>query len=298
MERQLWLRIVAVLKTVAKPRDVGCCTFTNERVVLVWFWAVVHDRPVSWACQASSWPVYMRKHKLPSSTTMSRRLRSQAVKTLIDEIEKATLRKQEQPSMYWMIDGKPLIISAVTKDRQSGYGRAAGGKAKGYKLHAIVSVDGCYAAWRIAPMNKDERVMARRLVRESPINGYLVGDGNYDSNPLHEVCGAQASIQLVAMPKGGLGKLKRRKKQSLGRQRSLDLLENPNPEFAMQLIRDRDQIERHFANLTSWGGGLSHLPPWARTHRRVHRWVKAKLILNDLKRRSTETTYVESRKML
>ena len=293
MERQLWLKMVAVMDTIVKPRNLGRRTFTNEQIVLVWFWAVVHDRPVSWACEYCNWPIYMRKRKLPDASTMSRRLRTEAVKTLIKSIEKESLRKQDGLTSYWMIDGKPLVISSISKDRQAGYGRAARGKAKGYKLHAIVSTDGCYAAWRVAPMNKDERVIARRLVREACINGYLVGDGNYDSNPLHEVCGEQPDIQLVTPPRGGFGKTKRRKKQSAGRKRSLEMLENPQPEFGRQLLTDRTEIERQFGKLTSWGGGLTHLPPWARTHYRVHRWVQAKLILNSLKRRTIKETYVE-----
>jgi hypothetical protein len=285
VEHQLWKKIVAVMEAVAKPRNLARCTFTNEAIVLVWFWSVVHDRPVSWACKRCNWPVHLRKKKLPSSSTMSRRLRSEAVKTLVYSIEKETVRKPKQPTCYWMIDGKPLTVSAISKDRQAGYGRAARGKAKGYKLHAIVSTDGCYAAWRIAPMNKDERVMARRLVREGPIEGYLIGDGNYDSNPLHKVCGEQPNLQLITPPRGGCGKTKRRRRQSPGRQRSLELQENPQPDFADQLLFDRNEIERQFGKLTSWGGGLTHLPPWARTHRRVFRWVQAKLILNSLKRR-------------
>ena len=281
------------MKAVAKPRNIGRCTFTNEDITLVWFWSVLHDRPVSWACKRCNWPIHLRRRELPSSSTMSRRLRSKAVKTLVYTIEEETVRKQGQPSCYWMIDGKPLVVSAISKDRQAGYGRAARGKAKGYKLHAIVSTDGCYAAWRIAPMNKDERVMARRLVREGRIEGYLVGDGNYDSNLLHKVCGERSNVQLVTPPRGGCGKIKRRKRQSPGRKRSLELQENPQPDFARRLLFDRNEIERQFGKLTSWGGGLTHLPPWARTHRRVFRWVQAKLILNSLKRRCINETYDE-----
>jgi hypothetical protein len=36
----------------------------------------------------------------------------------------------------------------------------------------------------------------------------------------------------------------------------------------------------------------SHLPPWARTYRRVHRWVQAKLILSRLRQQILSTTYV------
>jgi hypothetical protein len=36
-----------------------------------------------------------------------------------------------------VIDGKPLTVSGVSKDADAGYGRVAGGKAKGYKLYAV-----------------------------------------------------------------------------------------------------------------------------------------------------------------
>ncbi len=65
------------------------------------------------------------------------------------------------------------------------------------------------------------------------------------------------------------------RKQTAGRMRSKAILEDPSPEFGQQLLQQRDDIERFFGNLTNWGGGLHGLPPWARTHRRVHRWVQA-----------------------
>ena len=67
-----------------------------------------------------------------------------------------------------MLDGKPLTIGGCSKDRQAGYGRAAGGKARGYKIHVIYGSDGSIAAWRIAPMNVDERVMAARASFNAP----------------------------------------------------------------------------------------------------------------------------------
>jgi hypothetical protein len=42
--------------------------------------------------------------------------------------------------------------------------------------------------------------------------------------------------------------------------------------------------------LVSWGGGLTGLPAWVRTHRRVHRWVQAKLVLSALKQQLRQTT--------
>lgn len=292
MEHQLWKKILVVMKTINKPRRNTRCTFPVEEIVRVWFWAVLHDRPVSWACDRRNWPLHERRRSLPSSSTMSRRMRFSETQTLIKEIEKQTLRSPGTKPLAWMIDGKPLVISNCSKDKQSGFGRAVGGKGKGYKLHAIVGTDGSFAAWRVAPMNKDERIMARRLIREAEIQGYLLADGGYDSNPLHKLCAERGELQLVTPPRGGLGRPKRDRRQSPGRLRSIALLENPQPEFGHALLHERSAIERTFGNMTSWGGGLTHLPPWARTHRRVHRWVQAKLIINRLKRLSIESTYV------
>ena len=74
------------------------------------------------------------------------------------------LRPQHNMSLAWSMDGKPLMIGGCSKDKQAGYGRAAGCKAKGYKLHTIAGKQGEIAEWRVAPMNKDERVMGARML--------------------------------------------------------------------------------------------------------------------------------------
>jgi hypothetical protein len=192
-----------------------------------------------------------------------------------------------------MVDGKPLTIGGCSKDRQAGYGRAAGTMAKGYKLHAVFGPNFTVAAWRIAPMNKDERVMARRLLRDADVQGYVLGDGNYDSNDLHDVCLARDNVQFIAPRRYGPARGTGHRRQSPSRLRSMELLEGESP-FGRALFAQRFLIEQSFGHLTNWGGGLNSLPPWVRTHRRVHRWVQAKLILTALKRRLSSTTCVAS----
>jgi len=292
MEDQLWKGILRLLRRIHKPRRRARERFCCEEVVRVWLWAVLHDRPISWATCKANWPIHERRRTLPSSSTMCRRLRSREVVALLAALEEVLCRSHGEKSLVWIIDGKPLMVNGASGDRQTGFGRAHRGNARGYKLHVIQGIDGAIAAWRIAPMNKDERVMARRMLRTANIQGYLLGDANYDSNPLHEVCAQRGELQLVAPLRGGRRVCQfRRRQMSTGRRRALELFDNPNPEFVRDLTLLRDNIERSFANLTNWGGGLTHLPPWIRTHRRVHRWVQAKLILNAIKR-STPTTYV------
>jgi Transposase DDE domain len=291
MEYQLWKAIVAVLATLDKPPKPADCDFSDEDIVKVHYWAVIHDRGMAWACCRRNWPIHRRRFPLPSQGTLSRRLRSPSVIALLNALERRVVAPK-QPGLFWMIDGKPLPISGCSKDRQAGYGRAANSMAKGYKVHAIVDSGGAIAAWRVAPMNKDERVMAQRLVCQAPVQGYLVADSNYDSNKLHQACEARDQLQLVTRRRYGSEHGTGHRKQSAGRLRSIQLTENPMPAFADQLLKDRSQIERCFAHATNWGGGLVCLPPWVRTHRRVHRWVQAKLVLTALRQTEQIRTYV------
>jgi hypothetical protein len=188
---------------------------------------------------------------------MSRRLRTEAVRQLLARIEYRVLAPSRQ-RLLWIVDGKPLIISGCSKDRQAGYGRAVGGKAKGYKIHALVSRDGAVAAWRVAPMNKDERVMAARILKRALIQGYVLADSNYDSNPLHAICDSRGDLQMLVPRRYGPGHGHGHKKQSAGRMRSKEMLESKLSPFGPSIFAQRAAIERYFGQCTSWGGGLTH----------------------------------------
>lgn len=283
MEHQLWKAIVALLPALSKPRKRRSIDYTDHDIVKVYYWAVIHDRPQVWACRKNHWPIHLRRQALPSPGTLSRRLQTPAVVALLDALERRVVAPKE-PGLFWMIDGKSLVIGGNSTDRQAGYGRAANSKAKGYKIHALVGPTGAVAAWRLAPMNKDERVMAERLLKVAPLQGYVVADSNYDSNKLHAVCDRRGNLQLVTRRRYGSAHGTGHRQQSAGRRRSIELTENPFPWFANQLLHDRDDIERRFGQLVNWGGGLTCLPAWVRTHRRVRRWVQAKLVLTALKR--------------
>jgi hypothetical protein len=284
MELELFNSIVQSISQLFKPKRSKNFTFTDLDILKVWFWSVIHDRPVSWATQPRNWAIHLRKHALPTDSTMSRRLRTKSIKEFLKALEQKIIAPKVPHSLVWLIDGKPLTISGCSKDKQAGYGRAAGGKAKGYKLHAIVGKSGGIANWRIAPMNKDERVMAERMLKSTNINGYIMADGNYDSNKLFAMCDEKQNLQMVVPRRFGKNRGLGHRKQSAGRLRSKELLEGPETKFGDDLINQRESIERFYGNLTNWGGGLAGLPSWVRTHRRVHRWVQAKLLLNAIRR--------------
>jgi hypothetical protein len=282
---------VALVRRLGKPRTPTRFDFRDEDLVKVYYGSVIHDRPTCWACRPHHGPIHRRRQPLPSPATMSRRLRSPAVVALLDARERRVTAPKE-PGLFWMIDGKPLPIGGCSKDRHAGYGRSAGGKAKGYKRHALVGSDGSGAAWRVAPMNKDERVMAERLLKAAPpeVVGYVVADANYDANRLHQVCDGRGDGQLVTPRRYGPDKGTGHRQQAAGRLRSIAKTLSPFPAFAKQRRKDRVEVERPFGNRTNWGGGRSCLPAWVRTHRRVRRWVQAKLVLAKLKRDAESTT--------
>jgi hypothetical protein len=172
----------------------------------------------------------------------------------------------------------PLVIGNSSGDRQAGYGRAARGKAKGYKFYAIMDSRGGLDAWRVCPMNVSEKKMARRLIRDVPGPGYLIGDGEYDDAALYALA-AQQQCQLLAPKRAGKGMGHRR--QRAERLRGIELQQHA---FGQGLLHDRAAIDRFFGSWNSSFCGIKHLPPWVRTHRRVHRWVQAKLIIHYVRR--------------
>src|SRR6516165_2232706 len=215
MEHQLWKVIVALLWSLNQRRGRTCSRFSDQEIVQVYYWSVIWDRPTAWACQRRNWPVYLRQRPVPSPATMSRRLRTESVIALLNELEQRVTAPKE-PGLFWMIDGKPLPIGGCSKDRQAGYGKAAGTKAKGYKVHTLASDEGSLAQWRVAPMNQDERVMAERLVKAAPpeVAGYVLADANFDSNRLHQACDDRGDLQLVAPRRYGPGNGTGHKKQT------------------------------------------------------------------------------------
>lgn len=293
MERELLKLIVSIARELVQ-RGQARFQYDDVEIVRTYYWSVLWDRAVSWACRAENWPSCERRRKLPSQSTMSRRLRFARVRELLDEVERRVVRTaQTGGGWVWFIDGKPLVIGGCSKDRQAGYGRAASGLGKGYKLHAVVGMQGVPVAWRVAPMNKDERVMGARLLRDVAVQGYVLGDGHYDSNPLHDVCLAHGDLQLVTPPRYRKRKGLGHHRHSPARLRSLAMWDDPVSPFGRELLAERVRIERYFGQLTGCGGGLTHLPPFVRTHRRVRRWVQAKIVLHLLRRRlKSQTTYV------
>jgi hypothetical protein len=279
MERELWKIFYQLVWGLSNPR--GAWLYATADVLVVYFWAAVHDRPSSWATKSENWPDDLRPAVLPSQSTLSRRLRRPAVVELMTNVEERLMALIAVE--YWLvqiIDGKAIAVSNVSKDRDACYGRGVGGNQKGYKLHAVWGGGPMPIAWGLAPMNVSEKTMARHLIPALPGGGYLLGDAQYDANPLYEAA-AEVGFQLVAQKTkdrgcGGIG----HRNQSAGRLRSMEILAT---EFGKNLWKQRNAIERYFGAWVSSSIGLGGLPAWVRHFDRVRNWIHAKILLAGIR---------------
>lgn len=279
MERDLWKSIVNALSRAPQrwPRN-GC--YSNRQILAVFFWAALHDRPISWACRRCNWPSAAWRRDLPDQSTMSRRLRESALLGDIDDI-RAQLQRTWPPGRRLLVDGKAMTLHDRTRDPDARTGWASGGYARGFKLHAIIDDQHALVAWDVFPMNHGESVVASELIKRlggAATPHTMLGDAAYDSNPLHAACAAR-NVRLIAprrRPGRGLGK----RRHHVNRLRSIALLERAGGQSRRQFDRARRSIERFFSRLTVAGTGLGHLPAWVRGLRRVRLWVAAKLAIN------------------
>ncbi len=278
MERKLWPRLYHLIMKAGESLRLTDVTFQPPIIVLVFFWAALHDRPVKWACDEENWATTtLRPATIPSQSTVSRRLRRVDTAMLMRSIVQ-WLRETGDPRLIAVIDGKPLPIGGASQDPEAHCGRGAARLAKGYKLYAVYDGRPIAAAYRVHAMNINEDKVAEEMITDLTGGGYLLGDGEYDANAVYDAAGA-AGYQLLAPredPQAGLG----HHYQSPYRLRCIALMRTP---FGQEVYGLRGSIERDFGHLTSFGCGLAPLPAWVRHENRVWLWVTAKMVINAVR---------------
>ena len=273
---------------VLNPRRGKRQQYRDSLIVGLYFWSVIRERPMSWACDRRNVPAVLNDRPLPSVSQFSRRLRSEAADQLIDQLEQLVLAVPAIAALgCFMIDAKPLEVSPYSKDKQARRGWAYNRKGRGYKLFLLSDERKRIISWRVDSMNVAEPTKARELIPHMDQSGYLLGDKAYDSNALY-VQAAEQDVQLVAprkRPNCGVAK----RASSPPRLHAIAMLEPIRDNFGHKLYAARTDIERLFSTLAASPIGLDKLPPHVRTLRRVRRWVKAKLILFGVHRGDSKT---------
>lgn len=281
MERELWKSISARITLLDRQLRRGRKTHSTGRVVRVLMWAALHDRPIYWACERRNWCGVRPPQQLPDQSTMSRRLRHDDVQWMLarlsELLDEQTASTSPSSLLYKYIDGKPLPVSRHSQDTDARFGRGAGGKDRGYKLHAIYAESGRPLAWQVHPLNVDERCVAHDLIAELNGEGYLLGDAYYDANALHDRA-AEYGHLFVTPRRYAHAKGVGHHRHSPHRLAMIQRMGEPDAYLA-QVLTQRRCIETRFAHLTNFGGALTHLPPWVRGLHRVRLWVHAKILI-------------------
>jgi hypothetical protein len=288
METEVFRLLERVLARLAHPRKPKV-QFNDRAVVGVLLWAVVHDRPVSWACDRRNWPDAVDR-PVPSQPTMSRRLRTVGVLQLLDRLIRWLADRFPDP-LVKCIDSKPLAVGGYSKDRDADRGFAAGLMMRGYKFHAVTGRQ-TVRDWTLSRMSEHDSgpglVLLGRLADRSPgpSGGYVAGDNAFDANALYDAAAA-ANHQLVAPPRKANAGKRDPGYNGPARRCGLDLADRPArpgraDTFGAAVTRHRSSVERCFGRMTL--AGLA-LPAFVRTPRRVALWAAGKLAI-DLCRRA------------
>jgi hypothetical protein len=289
MERELWTILSrAVAQVDATFPDTPRYSHPTAVIVRVYLWAALHERPIDWATKPANWPRGTRERRqgvLPDQSTVSRRTRGQPGQVFQRFLEALAQALSGRPQSGRLdlkcLDGKPLVVARHSKDPDAKFGRGAGGLDRGYKLHALWGTSILPEAFRVAPLDVDERAMAKRMFQSLQGHGYILADGNYDANHLFALGSARNYQLLTPRDTPGAGLSHRRHRPA--RLRSIQLLEPPavgSAGFGLALFARRKTIEQRLGNLTTGVGALpTGLPPFVRRIWRVRTWVTLKLLI-------------------
>ena len=278
MDRRIWSIITQGVVSVnrAIPRTGRRPAFSDVLIVRMYLWSVWHERPLCWACDRQHYGSLFRPRRLPSVSQFCRRIKSPRIGQMLNLLNRR-LTEGSESSALTFLDGKAMPVSRNTRDKQAKKGYADGAFRRGYKLHAWASEDGRILRHCVRSMNEGEPNTARELF-DVPLAGSLVlADANYDSATLYQTVHEHGGY-LVTPLKGQATSEQGLRYMPLARRRMMTLWQQKS-RLCRKVLEERVQIERIFSALTCFGGGLSPLPAWVRTLRRVERWVAAKLAI-------------------
>lgn len=273
MSSHVWRLVYRTLRRVNRriPRQGRMCQYPDTLIVAMYLWAVFHDRPLCWAAERANYSSVFRPRRLPSRSQFGRRIRTARCQALLDALNQEFARVEDAPDIFLM-DSRPLRVGPYSGDPDVRNGYTKDGFTKGYKLHALATKQGKIVAWRLTPLNRNDKAVARELIDEARPQGVVLADGAYDSGALYDHVSKNKAQLLTPLPANVGGG---HRPQSAARMLAARMWTNG----AEELYRERLGIERIFSQQSSFGGGLAPLPAWVRRWPRVWRWVAAKLVL-------------------
>jgi len=303
-DRDVWKIIMTEVRAAAK--ELGWrgrkILYPTWLIVAMFIWCCWHDRPMSWASDRSHYTSLFRPRKLPSVSQFARRVKGEDVQRVLSRVHDR-LGQRGMLTGEGYLDGKPLLVSSVSKDPDAKRGKIASGWGKGYKLHAYINNCKRIVVFNITRLPFDEKTAAREMLPYLPpmtADSAILGDHNYDAAPIHKALERlersthTPQPQLITPLKGTtrVGKSGRNPTTLRGmgsRRRELVEAWEQEPERLRKVLKLRITIERCFGTLTCTGGGLgTALPSWVRRLDRVRRWTGTKIILYNARVQARE----------
>jgi hypothetical protein len=281
MDREIWRTVLSAIKRAARQVDPTARdpVFKDWLIVAMYFWTCWHDRPQCWACDREHYGRLFRPRKLPSISQFNRRVLTLSVETIMQRVHN-DLSKIGLAMPVSFIDGKPLLVSPVSKDPDARWGHVTGGFGKGYKLHGIVTEDQRIVVWSLTALNVHETHVAEAMcdfLRPQLDDGLILGDGNYDAADLHKRV-ERTGLRLLTPLRGMAEHPVTLRQMGSARREHIETTAQ-SPALVKYLLNWRTQIERVFSMLSCHGGGLGPLPSWVRRIGRIRRWVGCKIML-------------------
>ena len=281
MDREIWRTLFSAIQRAARrvESSARCPLFGDWLIVAMYFWTCWHDRPQCWACEREHYGRLFRPRKLPSSSQFNRRVKTPSVQMILQRVHN-DLAKVGLATPVSFVDGKPMLVSPVSKDPEARWGHITGGKGKGYKLHGLVTEDRRIVVWSVMPLNVHETHVAEAMCKHlppQPAQSLTLGDGNYDAADLHKRIEHTGSRLLVPLRGMAEHPVTLRQMGSARREHLKVIREDST--LVKYVLNWRTQIERVFSTLSCHGGGLAPLPSWVRRLERTRRWIGCKIAL-------------------
>lgn len=278
MDRDVWIVLGCAVRIVCRdlPRPARRFEYSDRLIILMWLWAVLHDRPLSWACQRENYSSLFRPRTLPGVSQFCKRLATERF-VLVRRHLHEVLSAKGHADLLHILDGKALTINDYSTDPDARNGIASGKFHFGYKVHARAASSGFLVDYRVFSLNVGEPNTALDLLATLPKGAMVLADANYDSRFLYEAVREKGATLLTRL-KGRTTVRQKLKEMGPARREAIDAWNN-DPELCERVLHKRDSIERTFAHLTSFGGGLGPLPAWVRRLHRVRLWVDAKIAI-------------------
>jgi len=289
MDREFWTALRTSVNRVCRnfeffgPRP----TYSHRLILLMYFWSVWQGHCLNWACDKIHYGDLFRPRKLPSISQFRRRVSEDVFQELLQEIHLEFARSGFS-SLVKYIDGKPQLVSPVSKDIDARNGHITGGFGKGYKLHAMISENRRIVVWSVMPLNVAEQSVALALADYLSLTplGLVLADTNYDSAPFHKALAVSDHRLLTPLKaqqrvKDGVHHPVTLRQMGSQRREALQVW-SEHEDLAKYVLKSRNNIEGVFSVL-SMALNAGSPPPWVRRLSRVRRWVGAMIILHNVR---------------